>query len=199
MFAALLFYLALILILLLLLILQVLCLNQNFCDSRNIRFIDLFFCFIFVSSISLVNFLYLKVLKYIFSMSNILASKIVFFTEPLTSGILFSISPMFVLGTTIVAKPQIFGINHAYLVEASITYNKYLTPLFLEDNDLISAKFTTQILSLNVAKTFLLLNFLPLVCVILELTIHLHLLPVLIFCQKTCTSYWVVFFDINQI
>ena len=39
-------------------------------------------------------------------------------------------------------------------------HNKYLTFLFLEHNDLISAKSAAQIISLNLASTFLLLNFL---------------------------------------
>ena len=41
-----------------------------------------------------------------------------------------------------------------------MTHNKYLTPRYLEDNDLDSTKSDTQILSLNLAETFLLLNFL---------------------------------------
>ena len=41
-----------------------------------------------------------------------------------------------------------------------MTHNKYLTFLFLEDNDSISAKSAAQILSLNLAYIFLLLNFL---------------------------------------
>ena len=41
-----------------------------------------------------------------------------------------------------------------------MTHNKYLTFLVFEDNDSISAKFAAQILSLNLADTFLLLNFL---------------------------------------
>ena len=41
-----------------------------------------------------------------------------------------------------------------------MTHNKYLTFLFFEDNDPISAKSAAQILSLNLAYTFLLLNFL---------------------------------------
>ena len=41
-----------------------------------------------------------------------------------------------------------------------MTNNKYLTYLFFEDNDSISAKSEAQILSLNLAYTFLLLNFL---------------------------------------
>ena len=41
-----------------------------------------------------------------------------------------------------------------------MTHNKYLTFLFLEENDSISAKSAAQILALNLALTFLLLNFL---------------------------------------
>ena len=48
------------------------------------------------------------------------------------------------------------GLAHAYLV----THNKYLTLLFFEDNDSISAKSAAKILSLNVAYTFVFSNFL---------------------------------------
>ena len=41
-----------------------------------------------------------------------------------------------------------------------MSHNKYLTFLFFEDNDHISAKSAAQILSLNLAKTFLVWNFL---------------------------------------
>ena len=41
-----------------------------------------------------------------------------------------------------------------------MTHNKYLTFLFFEDNDSISAESAAQILSLNLAYTFLLFNFL---------------------------------------
>ena len=41
-----------------------------------------------------------------------------------------------------------------------MTHNKYLTFSFFEDNDSISAKSAPQILYLNLAYTFLLLNFL---------------------------------------
>ena len=41
-----------------------------------------------------------------------------------------------------------------------MTHNEYLTFLFLEDNDSISAKSAAQILSSNLAYTFLLLDFL---------------------------------------
>ena len=44
-------------------------------------------------------------------------------------------------------------------MKTSITHNKYLIILFLEGNDPISAKSTAQISSLNLAYTFLLLNF----------------------------------------
>ena len=39
-------------------------------------------------------------------------------------------------------------------------HNKYLTFLFLEDNDPISGKSAVPLLSLNLAYTFLLFNFL---------------------------------------
>ena len=46
-----------------------------------------------------------------------------------------------------------------------IAHNKYLMAQFLEDNDPISAKSAAQILSLNLAHPFLLLNFLiPSLC-----------------------------------
>ena len=45
-------------------------------------------------------------------------------------------------------------------MKTSMTHNKCLTFLFLEDNDSISARYAAQILSLNLAYTFLLLNFL---------------------------------------
>ena len=41
-----------------------------------------------------------------------------------------------------------------------MTHNKYLTLLFFVDNDSISAKSATQILYLNLAYNFLLLDFL---------------------------------------
>ena len=41
-----------------------------------------------------------------------------------------------------------------------MTYNKYLTFLFFEENDSISAKSAAQIFSLKLAYNFLLLNFL---------------------------------------
>ena len=39
-------------------------------------------------------------------------------------------------------------------------HNKYLTLLFFVENDSISAKSAAQMLTLNLAQTFLLLNFL---------------------------------------
>ena len=41
-----------------------------------------------------------------------------------------------------------------------MTYNKYLTLFLFQDNDPISAKSDAQILSLNLAETFLFLNYL---------------------------------------
>ena len=43
------------------------------------------------------------------------------------------------------------GLTREYLEKASMTHNKYLTFLFLEDNDPISGKFAAHILSLNLA------------------------------------------------
>ena len=40
-----------------------------------------------------------------------------------------------------------------------VTHNKYLTYWFLEDNDQLSFNFAGQILSFNMAYTFLYLNF----------------------------------------
>ena len=42
-------------------------------------------------------------------------------------------------------------LTYAYLVKTSMTYNKCLTFLFLQDNDPISAKSAAQMLSLNLA------------------------------------------------
>ena len=39
------------------------------------------------------------------------------------------------------------GLTYAYLLKPSMTHSKYLTFLFFEDNDLISAKSAAQILS----------------------------------------------------
>ena len=44
-------------------------------------------------------------------------------------------------------------------MKASLTHNKYLTLLF-EGNNFISAKSAAKILSLNLAQTIVLLNFL---------------------------------------
>ena len=41
-----------------------------------------------------------------------------------------------------------------------MTHGKHLPPRFLEDNDVTAGKSATQILSLNLACTFLLTNFL---------------------------------------
>ena len=50
--------------------------------------------------------------------------------------------------------------------------NKYLTFLFLEDNDPISAKSAAQLLSLNLAQTLLFLIFQLLVDAILQIVVH---------------------------
>ena len=44
-------------------------------------------------------------------------------------------------------------------MKTSIKHNKYLKPRLKEDNGTISAKSADQILSLNLAHTFLYLNF----------------------------------------
>ena len=61
--------------------------------------------------------------------------------------------------TTVLDFLSFKGLTQAYLVKTSITHVKYLTTRFLEDNDTISAKSIAQILSLNLAYTFLFLNF----------------------------------------
>ena len=43
------------------------------------------------------------------------------------------------------------GFTYAYLVKTSMTHNKYLTLLFLENNDPISGKSAAQIFSLHLA------------------------------------------------
>ena len=51
--------------------------------------------------------------------------------------------------------------TYAYLAKTFMTQNnKYLTLLFLEDNDSISAKCAAKVLSVNLAQTILFLNFL---------------------------------------
>ena len=62
-----------------------------------------------------------------------------------------------------------------------MTHYKYLRFLFFEDIDSISSKSAAQILSLNLAYTFLLLNFYLLVYVILQLVVPLDLFPILLF------------------
>ena len=64
------------------------------------------------------------------------------------------------------------SLNHQYLVKTSITLNKYSTLLLLEYKDAISAKSTAQILSLKLAQTLLLLNFLIAGLCIFGMAIH---------------------------
>ena len=47
------------------------------------------------------------------------------------------------------------SLAHAYLVKTDMTHNKYLTFLFLERNDPISAKYAAQISSLKSQRLFL--------------------------------------------
>ena len=61
---------------------------------------------------------------------------------------------------TILAFLSFKGLTHAYVMKTSMTHNKFLTFLFFEGNDSISAKSACQILSLNLAYAFLLLDFL---------------------------------------
>ena len=51
-------------------------------------------------------------------------------------------------------------LTHTYLMKASMTHNKYSTILLFEGNNFISAKSAAKILSLNLAQTIVLLNFL---------------------------------------
>ena len=52
---------------------------------------------------------------------------------------------------TVLPYSSIKGLAHAYLVKTSMTHNKYLTFLFFQDNDPISAESAIQILSVNLA------------------------------------------------
>ena len=54
-------------------------------------------------------------------------------------------------GRTVLPFASLKGLTHAYLMKTFMTHKKYLTFLFLEDNDLISAKSAAQILSFNLA------------------------------------------------
>ena len=77
-----------------------------------------------------------------------------------------------------------------------MTHNKYLIFQFLKDNDPISAKSAAQILPLNHAQTFLLLNFLVIsLCYSLAsfpFTITPSLLLILFSYHKTCRPYYKV-------
>ena len=52
---------------------------------------------------------------------------------------------------TVLPYSSIKGLAHSYLVKTSMTHNKYLTFLFFQDNDPISAESAIQILSVNLA------------------------------------------------
>ena len=71
------------------------------------------------------------------------------------------------------------SLTRAYLVKTSMANNKYLIFLLFEDNDSMSAKSATQILSLNPVYNYLLLNFLITIYIILQLVVHLHTLLIL--------------------
>ena len=51
------------------------------------------------------------------------------------------------------------SLTQAYLAKTSITHNKYLTPQFLEENNLNSAELAAQILSLNLISILVLFKF----------------------------------------
>ena len=61
-----------------------------FNEIGNFRFVDNFFCFNFLSSISFVNLSYSVLVKYFPSVSFNLTLQTVFLTKSLTSGIFFS-------------------------------------------------------------------------------------------------------------
>ena len=93
------------------------------------------------------------------------------------------------------------------MVKTSITHNKYLTPRLLEDNHSSSSKSAAQILFLNLAYTFLLLNFL-----ITDLcgsqdsssltfppALLVAILPIFLFHQKIYRPYLLILCDIHRI
>ena len=90
------------------------------------------------------------------------------------------------------------GLSHAYLVKTSITHSKYLTFLFFEDNDSISAKSAAQILPLNLAYTFLLLNFLITGLCNSPANRSFTLFPDPAFLSKKYRLYMLMLFDINH-
>ena len=87
-----------------------------------------------------------------------------------------------------------------------MSHNKYLTFLFLEDNYPILAKSAAQILSLNLAKTFFLLNFLITGLSNSSATCSITLIPALlvaiapdpVFLSKTYRPYLLMLFDIHH-
>ena len=77
-----------------------------------------------------------------------------------------------------------------------MTHNKNLTFLFLGENDPILAKSAEQILSLNSAETFLLLNFKIAVLCYYFANCSFTLTPDFVFLPKTYKPYLLMLFDI---
>ena len=79
-----------------------------------------------------------------------------------------------------------------------MTHNKYLTFLCFEDSDSITAKSAAQILSLNLAYAFLLLNLLITGLCNSSGSCSYTLIPdpVFFFFEKTCRPYLLMLFDI---
>ena len=84
------------------------------------------------------------------------------------------------------------------IFQASIMHKKYLTFLFFEDNDSIAAKFTAQILSLNLAETFLLLNVLVTDLCNSSASRSFTLIPDPVFLSRTYRPYLLMLFDTNN-
>ena len=88
-----------------------------------------------------------------------------------------------------------------------MTHNKYLTFLFFEDSDSISSKSAAKILSLNLAWTFLFLNFLVTSLCSSSASYLFTLAPALLVVvapglfsyQKTCRPYLPMLFDVYRI
>ena len=78
-------------------------------------------------------------------------------------------------------------------------HNKYLTFVFLEDNDSIRAKSAAQILYLNLVWTFLLLNFLIPVLCNYSASSSVTLTPDPAFLSKNFRPYLTMIFDIHHI
>ena len=80
-----------------------------------------------------------------------------------------------------------------------MTHNKYLIFLFFEDNGSISVKSAAQILSLKLAYTSLLLNFLVTGLYNSSANCSFTLAPDPVSLSKTCRPYLLMLFDIHHI